>query len=64
MSSQKQNEADGRSEEAKNLAKEAQEAVAGGEKEEGEFLAEAAKDLDPAAAAEVLGKNGKRTGGK
>lgn len=43
-----------RAEEAKNLAKEAVEAIQHGEKEEGKFLGDAAKQLDPAAASEVL----------
>jgi len=43
-----------RAEEAKNLAHEAVDAMKSGEKEEGAFLAEAAKDLDKKAATQVL----------
>ena len=43
-----------RSEEAKNLAKEAVDAIQHGEKEEGKFLSDAAKELDPSAASKVL----------
>lgn len=43
-----------RKDEAKNLAKEAVQEIRHGNKEEGKFLAEEARDLDPAAAAEVL----------
>jgi hypothetical protein len=41
-------------EEAKNLAQEAREELQHGNREEGKFLAEEAKALDPSAAAEVL----------
>ena len=44
-----------RAEEARNLAKEAVEALEDGEREEGDFLAAEAKQLDPDAAAEILG---------
>ncbi len=40
--------------EAKDLATDAVEAIEHGDKEEGKFLADAAKALDPSAAAEVL----------
>ncbi len=43
-----------RAEEATNLAKDAVEATQHGDKEEGKFLADAAKALDKAAASEVL----------
>ena len=43
-----------RTEEAQNLAKEAVEAMEHGEKEEGKFLSDAAKGLDPAAASKIL----------
>jgi ribosomal protein S20 len=43
-----------RSEEAKNLAKEAVEAIQHGDKDEGKFLSDAAKELDPSAASQVL----------
>ncbi len=43
-----------RATEAKDLAKDAVEAVQQGDKEEGEFLADAARDLDRKAADEVL----------
>ena len=43
-----------RATEAKDLAKDAVEAVESGDKEEGKFLADAARDLDPKAAGEVL----------
>lgn len=45
-----------RADEAKNLAADAMEAVQHGDKEEGKFLADAARALDPAAASEVLRK--------
>jgi ribosomal protein S20 len=55
MSRQEKPEAaSGAREEARNLAKEALEEVAHGNKEEGSFLAQEAKALDPAAAKEVL----------
>jgi hypothetical protein len=50
-----------RTDEAKNLAKEAVDAIEHGDKEEGKFLGDAAKELDPKAASEVL--KGGKTGG-
>ncbi len=51
-----------RAEEAKNLAKDAVEATRHGDKEEGKFLADAAKALDKEAAAGVLtGKDAPKT---
>ena len=41
-------------EEAKNLAKEAVQELKHGNREEGEFLAQEAKSLDPSGASEVL----------
>ena len=52
-----------RGEEAKNLAKEAVDAIQHGDKEEGKFLADAAKNLDSKAASDVL-KDGSGGGGK
>ena len=43
-----------RADEAKNLAEDAVEATRQGDREEGKFLADAAKALDEEAAAEVL----------
>ncbi len=43
-----------RATEAKDLATDAVEAVEGGDKDEGKFLADAARDLDRKAADEVL----------
>ncbi|MBV9538207.1 MAG: hypothetical protein JOY70_04650 [Acidisphaera sp.] len=43
-----------KTEEARNLAREAVEEIRQGNKEEGEFLAEEAKALDPDAAKKVL----------
>ena len=51
-----------RSDEAQNLAKEAVDAIKQGDKEEGEFLADAAKELDPAAADRILKEGGKQKG--
>ena len=51
-----------RAEEAKNLAKEAVEATKQGDKDEGAFLADAAKALDKGAATGVLtGKDAAKT---
>ncbi len=51
-----------RAEEAQNLAKEAVDAIKQGDKEEGEFLADAAKELDGAAADKILKESGKQKG--
>lgn len=45
---------DPKAKEAKNLAKEGVEAMQQGDPDEGRFLIDAAKDLDPSAATEVL----------
>ena len=50
-------------EEARSLAQEAVEEMRHGDKEEGKFLAEEAKQLDPGAASEVLGENGGKSKG-
>lgn len=56
-----------KTEEARNLAHEAVEEMAHGDREEGKFLAEEAKALDPSGAAEVLkneaGQKPKKAGG-
>jgi hypothetical protein len=48
---------DAKAKEAKNLAKEGVEAMQHGDRDEGKFLIDAAKDLDPGAAAKALKEN-------
>lgn len=50
--------------EAKNLAKEGLEAIQQGDKDEGKFLIDAAKDLDKEAAGEVLKEKPAKGSGK
>lgn len=50
--------------EAENLAKEAIEEIEHGDQEEGKFLAEEARELDPAAAETVLRHGDEKAGGK